>query len=354
MLWPEQRQADLTQKIKRLVASPTRRFCYLHSTILHENLPKALSENPHAFLDTNQIVGTNWDQLDIQHSYNEPCFYIITAHGSDMSEAIWAIRAKAHHDSVFSVWFWDNHVAYNDNFKTALAADLCYISHNLGVPGYLTNPISAVLRHIPACCAQFGKQELVESIQSRPSNRIDKAIFNYVIYDKAPRSQLIHTLSNQISHCADFKLMESNDRNRYWGLTRQQRIDEWKSYKSSVILPLVNDLSTRVFDALATGQIPIIPDTVNDLENVIPIEIQQQLGIVRFDDFSTKGIEAAVEKSLKLFDAQGHEGVIHRSRFISDAHLVGHRIKAMLESITERNYNPILGTGSSGLGIYAS
>jgi hypothetical protein len=353
MLWPEQRQADLTQKIQRLVASPVRRYCYLHSTILHDSLPKALSENPHAFEDTDYIVGPSWQQVEIKNSYDAPCFYVLTAHGSDISELIWGIRAKAHRDSVFAIWFWDNHVAYNDNYKTALAADLCYISHNISVPGYLTNPVSAVVEHIPACCAQFGRQELTELVQNSCAPRTHKAIFNYVIYDKAPRSQLIHALSHQLNACADFKLMESHDRNRYWGQTRNQRVSEWTSYKSSVILPLVNDLSTRVFDALATGQVPVIPDNVHDLDNVIPPHVQQDLGIVRFHEFSPQAIEEAIGQALNEFDRQGHEGVIKRSKFVSDFHMVGHRIHAMLHSITAKQYNPIFGTGALGLGVYA-
>lgn len=356
MLWPEQRQADLTQKIHRLVSSPTRRFCYLHSTILHDNLPKSLSQNPHAWDDTQRIVGDSWQQVEIQKSYNEPCFYILTAHGSDNSELLWELRAKAHPDSVFSLWYWDNHVAYNDNFKVALATDLNFISHNLGVPGYLTNPASAVAAHIPLCCAQFGMDEIRQEIASSlHTPRSNQGLFNYVVYENAPRAQMMRQWQAELGQLAEFKLMPSNDRTRYWNLSRHERFQEWSRYKCSVVVPLVNDLSTRVFDALAAGQIPIIPESVQDFDTVCSREQQAQLGIVRIPELSAVALAQGIAEAVTNFDALGAQGVVARSEYVVNHGMLGHRLLAMLDvtkSIGTGHAQLVFGKGPNGIASY--
>lgn len=356
MHWPEQRQADLTKKIQKLVASPTRRFCYLHSTILHENLPKSLSQNPHAFEDTNQIVGPTWQQVEIQNSYDAPCFYVITQHGSDSSQVLWELRVKAHPDSVFALWHWDNHVAYNDNFKSALATDLNFISHNLGVPGYLTNSASAIAAHIPLCCAQFGINEIRQEISTHlHALRSNKGLFNYVVYENAPRAQMMRQWQAELGELAEFKLMPSNDRTRYWNLTRHERFQEWSGYKCSVIVPLVSDLSTRVFDALAAGQIPIVPEDIKDLDVVCPREQQAQLGIVRIPKLSGVDLAQGIMQAVANFDALGAQGVIARSEYVINHGMLGHRLSHMLDILSEiasGTARLVFGRGPNGIASY--
>lgn len=356
MLWPEQRQADLTQKIQRLVASPTRRYCYLHSTILHENLPKSLSQNPYAFEDTNRIVGNSWEQVEIHNSYHSPCFYIITAHGSDNSEFLWELKAKSHRDSVFALWYWDNHVAYNDNYKVALATDLNFISHNLGVPGYLTNPVSAVADHVPLCCAQFGATEIRQEIATDlHMPRSNKGLFNYVVYENAPRAQMMREWEQELGELAEFKLMPSNNRTRYWSLSRHERFQEWSNYKCSIIVPLVKDLSTRVFDALAAGQIPIVPEEIHDLDSVCSRELQAQLGIVRIPALTAQDLAIGIQQAVTNFDRLGSEGVIARSEYVIQQGLLGHRLLQMLQtlsSIANGSTQLVFGNGPNGIGCY--
>jgi hypothetical protein len=66
-----------------------------------------------------------------------------------------------------------------------------------------------------------------------------------------------------------------------------------------------------------------------------------------------QGIQAAIAQALFEFDRQGQDGVVKRSQFISNSHLVGHRINAMIASISGKSFTPVFGTGASGLGIYA-
>ena len=280
----------------------------------------------------------------------------MTAHGSDFSDAMWELRAKANDASVFVLWHFDNHMAYLGNFKSAISADLNFLSHNLGAESYLLNPVSPLAGHIPACTSQFGPKELrVFQSQFTFSSRISKALFNYVIYEVAPRSTLIKNLSHQLTDIADFKLMPSEDRTRYWKMSRSERYAEWASYKCSVIIPIVNDLSTRVFDCLATGMIPIVPNSVEDLNLVIPSNEQARLGIVRISDFKEETIREAIIHAIDLFDRYEEEGIKSRIDYVIDNATLGHRVNTIfniIDDISKRRSTLVFGKGPNGIGSY--
>jgi hypothetical protein len=355
-MWPTENQARLKSNIN-LILKENRNYCYLNPTVLSGESSDGVF-NPTYFDDVSSIVKNNWTQLKLEDSYHYPCVYIITAHGSDISSLIWDLRAIAHQKSVFCLWHFDNHVAYFDNYKAAISCDFNFISHNAGVPGYLTNSASCVVAHIPLCCVQFGINEIKEyALNASKKERISKGLFNYITYENAPRTSLIRQLSQELGDLGEFKLMPSEDRSRYWSMSREERVCEWGDYKCSVIIPLVEDLSTRVFDALATGQIPIIPESVLDLDSAIPIDTQRSLGIVKIKDLSTENVTDGIKKAINNFDQAGPSGVIDRIEYFLNNATAGHRLALILnsiESIGSDNEKIIFGRGPNGTGLYIS
>lgn len=355
-MWPTEHQYKLKSNIDSILNDDsTRNYCYINPSVLSGECTDGVF-NPTYFEDVSSIVKNNWTQLSLEDSYNHPCVYIITAHGSDISSLIWDLRAIAHQKSIYCLWHFDNHVAYFDNYKAATSCDFNFISHNAGVPGYLTNAISSVVAHIPSCCVQFGINELKEyALDVSKKERISKGLFNYIIYDHSPRTPVIHQLSQEVGDLGEFKLMPSTDRTRYWSMNREERIREWGDYKCSVIIPLVEDSSTRVFDALATGQIPIIPESVLDLDDVIPTDIQRALGIVKIKDLSTENVINGIKQAIKNFDQSGPSGTIDRVEYVLNNATAGHRIASILysiESIGTNNLKIIFGKGPNGTGLY--
>ena len=187
--------------------------------------------------------------------------------------------------------------------------------------------------------------------------RSDKGLFNYVIYENAPRAALMRGLSETLADVAEFKLMPSHDRTRYWMQSREARFVEWASYKCCVIVPLVADLSTRVFDALATGQIPIVPRDVKDLDIVIPPATQEALGIVRIENLDSQNVRAGISQAISNFDRDAHSGVLARLNYVLGQAMTGHRIQAMLqhiEAIYQHKNKLVFGRGANGIGAYVS
>ena len=257
---------------------------------------------------------------------------ILTAHGSDLSVPIWNLRRKLSDDAMVAVWFWDNHLSHMNNLRTALAADFVFPSHAY-IAHYLFNPVSVVAGSIPACSAQWTgdeAQRILLSHAGRP--RAPKALLNYVDYEFSWRSGLLRELAASCRD-ADVLLMPPNERSRYFSKTREQRLAEWLHYKATVILPVDKDLSTRVFDALLAGQIPIVPLMVSDFDRVIPPQVQAELGIVRVNGLNTGEIQAAIAEALRRFDAMGAEGVERRQQFVLRHHMLHQRVAGIMDTL---------------------
>ncbi len=145
---------------------------------------------------------------------------------------------------------------------------------------------------------------------------------------------------------ADVFLMPPEDRSRYSQKSKVEKFQEWNAYKTTLILPVDQDLSTRVFDAILAGQVPIIPEMVLDLDKAIPPEMQQKLGIVRIpNDFSILALRRAWRQAIHNFDQAGVSGIMFRQHYILHNHMLRHRVYAMLQAILDlpqQNLTPAL------------
>jgi hypothetical protein len=89
-----------------------------------------------------------------------------------------------------------------------------------------------------------------------------------------------------------------------------------------------SDLSSRVFEALMTGQIPLVPNNVPDLDRVVPPDLQQSLLILRWRYGSTESAQAAWRDGVARFDSEGAVGVARRHAFARDHHSLTARLQA--------------------------
>jgi hypothetical protein len=105
------------------------------------------------------------------------------------------------------------------------------------------------------------------------------------------------------------------------------------SHKVSLCLPLNGDLSQRLFDALLTGQIPIVAPDIHDLDAVIPPDLQKRLPVIRFDSYSTESVSKAYHEALRIFDQQGDSGIEKRHVFALEKQTFPERIREILGAV---------------------
>ena len=257
---------------------------------------------------------------------------LVITNGLDSSPLIWSLRDRLP-DAVFLIWLWDNHLVHFQNLKTVLAADGFFASHAYAHE-YLINPQSAYLGHLPACCAQWSSAELSTGVMeslSRP--RSDKFYAAYVDYGFSRRSPFLRQLAALPEGMT--LLMHPDDRTRYFGMSKQDQLREWCSYKTSVVAPLDRDLSTRLFDGLACGQIPLVSDAVADLDIVVSPADQASLPIMRYAEGNPDSLRQAHAAALAHFDAETAEGMLRRHRYVLTRHHLSCRLGAMLRALLE-------------------
>ena len=257
---------------------------------------------------------------------------IVTGHGGDLSAPLWELRQQGE-EAIIAVWLWDNHVSYWGNLRTVFAADFVFPSHQFSA-GLVSNPVSVLGPHIPACSAQWSIGQAKRIFSQHRVSRSDKLYAPYVGYPELERTRLLRRLATEMPE-ADVLLIDPDDRSQYFGKDRVGRMLEWMSHKVSLVLPVNHDLSTRLFDGLLSGQALVVAEDVFDLDNVISPDLQQELGIVRFKKHEPEEIRRAYHDALAIFDRDGEVGIKHRHEFVLGNHMLAHRVAAIADTILD-------------------
>jgi hypothetical protein len=325
-MWCNYRAREIKDRLAVLQNRPTIRFTFTPSneTTFIDYFPDQSSELESLKTDGfDYVLPTDIGRSDVA---------IVTAHGADLSGALWTLRRRAP-QTLFAVWLWDNHVGHVANLQTAFAADLVFPSHGYQL-AYLVNPASVLALHVPSCCAQWTRRDAALMFQRATAERSSRIAVNYVDYTFSWRSELLRKMRAEVPE-ADVNLMSPDDRSRYFGRSRKERFEEWLGYKASLVLPIDRDVSTRVFDALLSGQVIVCPQNVPDFDQVISLDWQRRLGVLRIPTLDMPTIREFSRRAVAEFDNAGAEGVLTRHRYAIENHMLVNRVAMMLRFIRE-------------------
>lgn len=351
MLIPNSQILGLTQKFKTLKDRDVINFSLITTAELPNKRGYFSNSIAEDFLSLENI-GFKFLPNSINKDLENIDVVILTAHGDDLSTFILDIKGK-NPNLLVATWFWDNHLGHLANYKTALVSDIFYPSH-VYCKQYLMNPCSPIGLDLPACTAQWAKNELDFKKVLATTQRESKIFLNYVDYKFSWRSKILSELQKFMPD-AHVQIMSSENRDRYFTLSSMQKYQEWCSYKSTLILPVDKDLSTRVFDALFAGQILIVPTMIEDFDSIISKEWQDELGIIRIKDLNLATIQFAARKSFEIFDKRGVSGLLKRFEFVLEKHMLKNRIEDILKNIkllSNSSKNIKFGHVSGTLGLF--
>lgn len=256
---------------------------------------------------------------------------ILTCHGDDMATTLWDLR-RHFPDAVLVVWFWDNHHGKVLNLRTALAADVAVPAHD-AFRSDLNNPLSIRAPSIPLGCGQWSRADatrLFAKLKEMP--RGDALSGNFVHYGFSPRQAVLDRLVQEMPDAA-LRILPRDRQRDYFDQDPEARLRGWMAHKVSLVLPVHHDLPLRFFDGLLAGQTVIVPKEMPDLDRLVPIEKQRELGIVRFGAAEPEAIRAAWREALSIFDAEGDAGIRRRHLFVRDGHLLTNRLHAIVDDL---------------------
>lgn len=213
--------------------------------------------------------------------------------------------------TIFVAWDWDNHHWLDLSSFLAAHSDIYAPTHHEHL--YLLSRYNwFIVGPIYACTVQWTRAFLAKNAATLITTsrspmplgmHIPYAAFNF-------RNRVVSTLNQHYSSIG-FSDRSFHDRNPH------ERLLEWCGYKLHWIAPVLNDLPIRVFDALITGGIPIIPAS---LQGLAPVKDIPKEFMVIYGPNDIVNPRPLVERANSLFDTAGEDGIIARHRYALDYH----------------------------------
>jgi len=237
------------------------------------------------------------------------------------------------------LWLHDNHVAHSANHQTVLEADVYFCSHHGAQhEDYLLNPVSLSAPVLPACYRNL-PLDTVCGLMTRYADlpRLSRVVAPYFLYKHFKRTALLETLRCECPELVAFFTDENDRKEKYYdSITDAEKASRWLFFKSSIVVPLHEDLSIRLFDGLIWGHTVLVPDPLPAFDHVFAADEAARLGIVRYDAAQgAAGVSKAAREAISLFDRDGQEGLWHRHGHVMANHLLGHRMKALLSFLSD-------------------
>lgn len=230
-------------------------------------------------------------------------------------------------------WGWDNHHSRKRNLQIAPMTDLFLPAHSYCAP-YLMSPHSILGGHMPLGSYQWSRQTASALFaRHRDWPRDDALHGGFVAWKITPeRAAFVRKLRQDLSGHA-LRLLDGNDRQDYFSQGPEERWLDWATHKVGLILPFHKDLSTRFFDSLLTGQVPIVPAWCVDFESVIDEATAKSLPVVRLAEESVPAVKQAWAEAVARYDADGPAGAERRHRYALENHHLIHRLAPICREV---------------------
>lgn len=225
-------------------------------------------------------------------------------------------------------WHRDNHHRYLWNALVAANTDLSFPAHLIPID-YMTRWTKRDLGpRLPLAVFQWSRTMLEKLYMAYGrGNRSNALSGNFMFYAVGHRRN--EFLVQIKERWPEANITISTD-GSYHFLSPEERFLTWSRYKTSLVLPVAGDLSMRFFDALASGQVPIVSRDIIGFDDVISKQAQAGLPIIRLEDYTLSALHEAHAAAIKAFDIGGEKEAENRHRFVLDHHMIANRIRILV------------------------
>lgn len=229
---------------------------------------------------------------------------------------------NSHPDVLFVIWDWDSQHWLYMSSALAMHADF-YISASSENAHLLTQFNPFTLGPVFAAAHQWTRKFLLDNLDIFLAPRVNEPLGQHVFYDKYPRrNRAIATVTPTFPGVGfgnnDFKNRSELD-----------NLKEWAHHKTHWIVPVLAGVPIRVYNALVTGGIPILPAFYRSLPEIgilgdVPLYYQVS------DLISPRPInDAAVAR----FDQGGEGGLLQRITTMIERHHVDNRCEQIFQAL---------------------
>ena len=232
--------------------------------------------------------------------------------------ARWVARCP---DTVFLAWDWDNHHWLSLSYPLAALVDVYCPAHYENL--YPLSRFNAAIAVVPCGTVQWtvaflrARQELMLN-----AVRADGPLGKHIYYGAfGYRNQVIATLEPRYPDVR-FTTHQFHD------LTPDEKFLEWVGFKLHMIVPVLNDVPIRLFDAWVTGGIPLVPESLRFSAVFADVDARD---VVYYSAADVLEPQAMVKSAVDLFDSGGREGMLRRHNYGLLLHHGEQRLKRMLD-----------------------
>lgn len=227
-------------------------------------------------------------------------------------------------NTIFCAWDWDNHHWLSLSCPLAGLVDIYTPSHNENLY-QLSRFNSTATNVIPCATVQWSKDFLIENNEKiLTSVRSDELLGMHIPYSIFKyRIAVINKISET---CPKVGFSSAGFHEK----TEIDKLNEWASYKAHLIVPVLNDIPIRVFDALSTGGIPLLPESLRGHMKSFKFDNDD---VAYYDTFDVLNIHKILNEILLKFDQSGVIGIRKRIDIGTNIHHGNNRIRDILSLV---------------------
>jgi hypothetical protein len=281
-----------------------------------------------AILENNFFQELDRESSNAKKRQLEDCIVIVNNNdvGSAEARAAYSGFFEECSTTCFIAWDWDNHHWLEVSTFLAAHTDIYAPGHHENL--YLLSRYNWLIAGPVYCSSvQWPRRFLTENLSEMlVAERSDNPLGMHIPY--AAFSFRIQVISTLRQHYASIGFSNHSFHVR----TPEERFKEWYSHKTHWIMPVLNDVPIRIFDALITGGIPIVPASLRLLPPVSAIPREY---IVFYSPADIINPMSVVEQANKLFDDGGRDGLVSRHRFALQHHHGNVSVRQIIDFASE-------------------
>lgn len=246
--------------------------------------------------------------------------------GHDQGMAAYGDFYSRCEQAVFVAWDWDNNHWLELSSFLAAHSDIYAPAHQENL--YLLSRYNPAIAG-PVYCAsvQWSRGFLADHLADLlTAERSDAPLGKHIPY--APfgfRNRVVTTLGQH------YPSIGFSDRS-FHVRTPEERLAEWAAHKLHWIVPVLNDVPIRIFDALISGGIPVVPES---LRLLAPVRDLPREHVVFYGPQDVVDPREVVARGLALFNAGGRDGIAARHRLALEGHHGDQRVRQMADAAAD-------------------
>lgn len=242
-------------------------------------------------------------------------------------------------DTLFIATLYDNHHALDMCITLALCSDMVFPAH-YDYLALLSRYSPFVRGPLPASTIQWSKlqaRRFAPRLYDTP-RRIDLS-GGFTRYPQFPFRQTIvqKVMAQEIGHALELPAEDAVEHHSV--RTKEENWAVWASSKSNLMVSTLTDLPHRFFDALLTGNIPLVPRYLQVFFSHFDFSAFREAPVVWFDYSDLADMQDKVRQAVAMFDAAGKNGIAERHRFILEHHMMENRLETMLDDVHQLLHN---------------